>query len=67
MIFVHTKWSDVAVISFAGESFLIQGRKNKFTRASKFRLTPFRQSFSCNKVTHMKQEWLEKAKLWEIN
>lgn len=65
MIFLHTKWSDICICQ-CGCDYLVQGRKNKITGASSFRITPFKQILALAEISGMKQELLEKAGLWKI-
>ena len=67
MIFLHTKWSDVDIVSYGSECFLIQGRKNKITRSSSFRIVLFRSSFNCYRVGHLNKQALINANMWEVN
>lgn len=64
MIFIHTEWSDILTFSFAGDACLLQGRKNRFTQATTFRVA-LAQSFPrVHNPGAMKKEDLERANLW---
>lgn len=59
MWFLYTKWSDIETFTFGDSSYLLQGKKNRITRASYFRIT----EMEC--VKQVSKSELAAAKLWE--
>lgn len=67
MILLHTKWSDICICNYLEVDYLVQGRKNKLTGASSFRITRFKQLAAfLSEVSGMDQKLLEKAGLWKV-
>ena len=64
MWFLYEKWRDVMVFHWAGEDYLLQGTKNKITRATKFRIgNPTR--FRNIELKGLCKDKLMAANLWE--
>jgi len=61
---LYGKWCDIKLFSYVCNTYLIQGRKNRVTKSSQFRvrsLTPFSMADCAN----VKEDELVKAGLWE--
>lgn len=64
--FLYTKYSDVITFSYAGMCFLLQGRKNKITGATHFRIEKIGGALLYNQATaNITQEQLNNVNLWE--
>lgn len=65
MIFLfHTKWKDICVFSFQFKHFVLQGRKNKITGASKFRISKPNIPCSVPSIKNLNEEKLAQANMW---
>lgn len=64
MIFIHTEWSDILTFTYGYDAYLLQGRKNKFTKATSFRVVKPQWFIGLASPESLKKEDLEKANLW---
>lgn len=62
-----TKWHDILVFNWVGESYLLQGRRHKITNSKKFKIVRSRGFFGIAECGLMTQEKLEKADLFNNN
>lgn len=63
--FLYTKWSDVLVFQYDFASYLLQGRKNKITRATHFRTVATKRLHQLATTTALDEKHLLNANLWE--
>lgn len=65
MIFLHTKWSDILTFKHGYSCYLLQGRKNKLTMATSFRVSYAGSGFvNTISPTLLTEEHLDQAGLW---
>lgn len=63
--FMYTKWADILVFSYIGCSYVLQGRKNKITKATSFRISKAAgRALGFAYCTVLKSEHLKEAGLW---
>ncbi len=64
--FLYTKWKDVLVFDYGNHSHLLQGKKNKITRATHFRVAQMENTFGSAAAPRVvSARDLISANLWE--
>ncbi len=63
--FLYTQWSDIMTFSWDCGCYLLQGRKNKITRATHFRTVSTRRIYQVASPGRLEEKHLQDACLWE--
>ena len=61
--FSWSRWTDISVFHYSSNSYLLQGKVNKFNNAKKFRVTAIKNKFGIHSDASITMEKLESCGL----
>ena len=64
MWFLYEKWKDILVFDWSSSAYLLQGRKNRITRSTNFRIAETSRGTVFCKIP-LTKEHLKEAGAWE--
>lgn len=65
LFYPWSKWVDIVAFNWAQESYLLQGRKNRFTNRKQFAIRRSKQPWRVAECGYMNEERLRQAGLWD--